>query len=75
MIFSEEISIGIPHELPEFRKLDLNIDHAPKRPLNLSLKEKRLAIKNSLRYFPKKWHNILAKEFLEELETYGHIYM
>ncbi|MAV60022.1 MAG: urocanate hydratase [Marine Group II euryarchaeote MED-G38] len=75
MIFSEEISIGIPHELPEFKKLDLKIDHAPKRPLNLSLKEKRLAIKNSLRYFPKKWHNILAKEFLEELETYGHIYM
>ncbi len=75
MIFSDDISIGIPDKMPELKKFDVNIDHAPNRPLNLSLNEKKLAIKNSLRYFPKKWHATLAKEFLEELETYGHIYM
>lgn len=75
MVFSEDISIGIPDEMPELKVFDLNIDHAPNRPLNLSLKEKKLAIRNSLRYFPKEWHGTLAKEFLEELETYGHIYM
>jgi len=73
--FLEDIVIGIPKNLPVAKELDLGIDHAPIRPVNLTVKEKRLAIENALRYFPKDWHEELAQEFLEELEKYGHIYM
>ena len=75
MDFYESIKQGIPIELPEFREIDDTISHAPKRPNVLSIQEKELAISNSLRYFPKKWHKILAKEFNDELNEYGHIYM
>ncbi|CAD6198752.1 unnamed protein product [Caenorhabditis auriculariae] len=50
------------------------VPHAPKRPCPLSAKEKRLAVKNILRYVPEEHHKLLAREFAEELETYGHIY-
>jgi len=73
--FLEDIVIGIPKNLPVAKELDLDIDHAPIRPVNLTVKEKRLAIENALRYFPKDWHEELAQEFFEELEKYGHIYM
>ena len=75
MAFLEDIVIGIPKNLPVAKELDLDIDHAPIRPVNLTVKEKRLAIENALRYFPKDWHEELAQEFFEELEKYGHIYM
>ena len=75
MDFYESIKQGIPIELPEFREIDDTISHAPKRPNVLSIQEKELAISNSLRYFPKKWHKLLAKEFNDELNEYGHIYM
>tara|TARA_B100000085_G_scaffold188687_1_gene172639 strand:- start:1592 stop:3604 length:2013 start_codon:yes stop_codon:yes gene_type:complete len=75
MDFYESIKQGIPSELPEFREIDDTISHAPKRPNVLSIQEKELAISNSLRYFPKKWHKLLAKEFNDELNEYGHIYM
>ncbi len=38
-------------------------------------RRKRLAIRNALRYFPAKLHAKLAKEFADELKTYGRIYM
>jgi urocanate hydratase len=41
----------------------------------LSTDEKRLAIKNALRYFPVKFHMILAGEFARELKDTGRIYM
>ena len=75
MAFLEDIVTGIPKNLPVAKELDLDIDHAPIRPVNLTVKEKRLAIENALRYFPKDWHEELAQEFFEELEKYGHIYM
>jgi len=62
-------------ELPAFKFYDRNINHAPKRKEILNRAEKKLAIKNALRYFPKKFHLVLAKEFADELATYGRIYM
>lgn len=73
--FQEQILEGIPDELPEKKDYDTEINHAPKRRLILSKEEKKLAIKNALRYFPEKFHKTLAKEFAEELEKYGRIYM
>jgi urocanate hydratase len=75
MDFKQAILQGIPDELPAPKPLDPNVNHAPKRNPNLTKEEKKLAIKNALRYFKKEWHPILAKEFAEELEKYGHIYM
>jgi len=73
--FQEKIQQGIPNYLPEKKELDPSINRAPKRKHNLSIEEKKLAIRNALRYFPKEFHEILAKEFYEELEEFGHIYM
>ncbi|OFX30667.1 MAG: urocanate hydratase [Bacteroidetes bacterium GWA2_32_17] len=73
--FQNAIRHGIPDVLPEVKPFDENINHAPKRKDILSVTEKKLALKNALRYFPQKHHKILAKEFLEELNNYGRIYM
>ncbi len=70
-----DFSGGIPDDLPPIRELDNSVPHAPKRPQVLDEKERRLAIENSLRYFPKDWHHLLAPEFLDELDRLGHIYM
>ena len=73
--FRKELMMGIPEELPEHPAYDPNINHAPKRKDILTPEEKRLALRNALRYFPKKLHAQLAPEFAEELKTYGRIYM
>ena len=73
--FQKEILAGIPDELPEVKEYDLNINHAPKRKDILTKAEKKLAIRNALRYFPAKFHATLTPEFAEELEKYGRIYM
>jgi urocanate hydratase len=73
--FQEAILQGIPTELPPLPVYDESINHAPKRKDILSKEEKKLAIKNALRYFPARWHSVLAKEFAEELQKYGRIYM
>ena len=75
MTFKDQIIQGIPKELPPKKKRDSSISHAPKRKDILSQEEKKLALRNSLRYFPKEWHQELAGEFLEELEAFGRIYM
>ena len=66
---------GIPNEIPDKRKFNTKISHAPKRKDILSKDEKKLAIRNALRYFPKNMHSELGPEFAEELKTYGRIYM
>ncbi|MBP5782381.1 MAG: urocanate hydratase [Bacteroidales bacterium] len=66
---------GIPDEIPEVPEFDPTVNRAPKRKDILTPAEKRLAVRNALRYFPAKHHEFLAKEFAEELEKYGHIYM
>ena len=66
---------GIPTELPAKKNRNPKISHAPKRKDILTKEEKRLAIRNGLRYFPEHMHPTLASEFAEELKTYGRIYM
>ncbi len=73
--FQNEISRGIPAKLPDPKPFDETINHAPKRKNILSKEEKVLALKNALRYFPKKWHRELAAEFAEELQKFGRVYM
>ena len=73
--FQKEILAGIPEQLPEVKEYDKNINHAPKRKDILTKEQKRLAVKNALRYFPERLHAQLAPEFYEELEKYGRIYM
>ena len=75
MTFQEQIKLGIPQELPQSKPYDPAINHAPKRKEILSPEEKKLAIRNALRYFDKRHHATLAKEFSDELNTYGRIYM
>jgi urocanate hydratase len=73
--FQQHILEGIPSELPPSKTYENNINHAPKRKDSLNADEKKLAIQNALRYFEQKHHAVLAKEFAEELKTYGRIYM
>ena len=75
MTFKEQIKEGIPLNIPKIKTLNDDINHAPIREKILSNSEKKLAIKNALRYFNKKHHNILSKEFLNELNKFGRIYM
>ena len=73
--FIRDIQGGIPETLPEARPYDPAVNHAPRRKDILSADEKRLALRNALRYFPSHLHAALAPEFAEELRTYGRIYM
>jgi len=73
--FRQAVLEGIPDELPEYKPYDQNINHAPRRKDILSKEEKKLALRNALRYFDKKHHKLLAGEFAKELELYGRIYM
>ena len=73
--FQQSIREGIPAELPAPKPYEPEINHAPKRKDILTKEEKKLAIRNALRYFDPKHHAELAPEFAEELEKYGRIYM
>ncbi|PIK13770.1 urocanate hydratase [Halobacteriovorax sp. JY17] len=73
--FQNKILEGIPSELPPKKSYEIDINHAPKRKDILNADEKKLALKNALRYFDKKFHAELISEFKEELDTYGRIYM
>ena len=73
--FQADIRAGIPEVLPELPAYDHSVSHAPKRKDILTPEEKKLALRNALRYFPKKFHATLAPEFAEELSKYGRIYM
>ncbi len=75
MTFQEYIQQGIPSSLPNSRVPSIEVNRAPKRKDILSTDEKKLAVRNALRYFPKEWHTELAKEFFSELQQYGRIYM
>ncbi len=75
MDFKKQILLGIPDELPALRDYDTSVNHAPKRKDILSVDEKKLAIKNALRYFHPKHHEVLASEFYDELQKFGRIYM
>jgi urocanate hydratase len=74
-LFQKEIRLGIPDTLPEPKPYDKDINHAPKRKDILTPEQKKLALRNALRYFPQHLHAQLAPEFAEELRRYGRIYM
>ncbi len=74
-VFHDAIKEGIPSFIPEKKELDTTVSHAPKRKDILSDAEKKLALKNALRYFPADQHSELATEFAAELNDYGRIYM
>lgn len=73
--FQQDILQGIPDQIPPKKEYDLDVNHAPKRKDILSIDEKKLALKNALRYFPREQHAELAGDFLDELYKYGRIYM
>jgi urocanate hydratase len=73
--FKKLVAEGIPSELPQPKPYDPDLNHAPKRKEILNNSEKKLAIKNALRYFPERFHKVLAAEFAEELSAFGRIYM
>lgn len=73
--FKDQIVKGIPDQLPEVKAYDQSVNHAPKRKDILSGAEKKLAVRNALRYFHPRHHSILAPEFFTELQAYGRIYM
>ena len=75
MDFKQTILAGIPDVLPEPRPYDTTVNHAPKRKDILTTEQKKLAVRNALRYFDPRHHAVLAPEFARELETYGRIYM
>ena len=73
--FQNELRQGIPQTLPPLPAYDTTVNHAPRRKDILSPEEKKLALRNALRYFPKEQHKVLAPEFADELQRYGRIYM
>ncbi|MFN3998454.1 urocanate hydratase [Algoriphagus sp.] len=75
MSFQDQIKQGIPSILPSKKQRNPAISHAPKRKDILSPEDKKLALRNALRYFPKEWHAELAPDFLHELKEYGRVYM
>ncbi|RZJ34365.1 MAG: urocanate hydratase [Flavobacterium sp.] len=75
MTFQEQIQAGIRTPLPAPKPYEQDINHAPKRKDILTKEEKKLAIRNALRYFEPENHQELAAEFMHELNTYGRIYM
>jgi len=62
-------------DLPEHPGIDNSVPHSPVRTGKLSADDQKLAIANALRYFPKRFHQQLAKEFAAELKEFNHIYM
>ncbi len=73
--FQAAIRAGIPAWLPAPKPYDPEINHAPRRKEILTAEERVLALRNALRYFPEEQHEVLAREFAEELKRYGRIYM
>ena len=60
--------------LPEKATFQEGIRRAPDRGFRLTQAQTEIALKNALRYIPKKFHQELIPEFLEELKTRGRIY-
>ncbi|MEZ5031483.1 MAG: urocanate hydratase [Saprospiraceae bacterium] len=74
--FQQDILQGIPRELPPPQAYDPQVSHAPIRNIqDLTDDDRKLALRNALRYFPTSQHAVLAPEFAEELNRYGRIYM
>ncbi|MCL2592742.1 MAG: urocanate hydratase, partial [Defluviitaleaceae bacterium] len=68
------MTIKLDNTLPEYPSFQEGIRRAPDRGFRLTKEQTKTALKNALRYVPEELHGVLAKEFLEELKTYGRIY-
>ena len=73
--FRKAVCEGVPSEIPALQLAEQAVNKAPRRKDILSEKEKKLALRNALRYFPASQHATLAPEFLDELNSLGRIYM
>ena len=73
--FRRQVAEGIPADLPAPKAYEPDVNHAPRRKDILSPEQKELALRNALRYFEPRHHAVLAKEFADELNRYGRIYM
>ncbi len=73
--FHDEVKEGIPDIIPDVPSEDPTVPRAPKRRLVLDRSDQELALRNALRYFPPHLHEMLADEFLYELQRFGRIYM
>lgn len=62
---------NIPTKIPQFQE---GIRRAPYRASELSENDRVTAISNALRYIPEDYHEMMAKEFAEELKEHGRIY-
>ena len=71
---SNAMKIKLSDKLPPDPVFKEDIRRAPNRGYDLNRDETIIALKNALRYIPKKLHEILATEFLNELTTSGRIY-
>ena len=60
--------------LPPKKPFQEGIRRAPSRGYRLNRKDTETALKNALRYIPKRFHEELAPEFMDELLTRGRIY-
>ncbi len=74
-LFRQQVAEGIPRSLPEPPPTDPAVPRAPARRQVLSPAERRQALKNALRYFPRSQHAELAPELAAELSTRGRIYI
>ena len=68
-LFQKQIQEGIPSYLPKAKPYDNSVNHAPRRKDILTDDEKKLALRNALRYFPAELHKTLAQEFADELKN------
>lgn len=70
----DSMRIKLEGPLPENPVFEEGIRRAPNRGYTLNKKDTKTALMNALRYIPKEHHEKMAKEFYEELKTYGRIY-
>ncbi|XCY66086.1 hypothetical protein ABG807_11330 [Streptococcus iniae] len=66
---SAAMTVKLDDVLPEKTVFQEGIRRAPDRGFRLSQAQTEVALKNALRYVPKRFHEEVIPEFLEELKT------
>lgn len=68
------VTLDFGDRLPAMPAFKDGIRRAPRRQAEVSVNDRKLALRNALRYVPEKFHAELAPEFLRELDEHGRIY-
>src|SRR5690554_6348777 len=68
------MKIRLEGPLPTYPEFKEGIRRAPSRGYDLNQKDTKIALMNALRYIPEEHHEVMAREFYEELKTFGRIY-